>query len=920
MDRNDKIIAGTAVPWEMQEIWKVQLELLDALQSFCKANNLKYFISYGTLLGAVRHNGFVPWDDDIDILMPRDEFEKLKSMWQEFPAPFFLQSDVSEPCYWHSGMMRLRRDDTAFIQPLDWDKDFHQGICLEIMPLDVCAEDGPARLLQWNDVKKYLRLLWAKYYGDKDSVGGLGAADMTMQGWLGMQAEAAQYTFDELQDLYMEACRRHEGENTGRLAIFTAAPNTEEFLNFPSSAFDEAVDIDFEGRTVPAPKGYVQVLSRVYGPRFMYLLPQEKRKPHHVAFWSWDEGYAVWKERFTKVFAEIEDKVIVLFGTGNMIKEYERYTQGAYPPAFYVDNDKSKWGKMFRGREIKSPQALLEVPADKLRLIICNIYFREIGEQLKDMGINDYYVYTETLAGLFRTPFHIREKGRQNYYETGYVQGTFDLFHVGHLNLFRRAKERCGYLLAGVVSDELNEVYKGAKPYVPYEERAALVASCRYVDEVIKVDVGSDDKIKIWEKHHYDCHFCGDDHGNWDWLRDALHERGAELEFFPYTEVTSSTRLREELKKSILYHEDDVMSFDVFDTLVTRKVATPKGIFSLLQEKLLSDESILPGLPMRVRQGFFDMRVFYERAARQRLQSENKEDVNLKEIYHCLGEAEGLTKAQETSLRELELEVERENLVGIRSNIDQVKRLLASGHRVILLSDMYLSGEEIRSLLVSVDEVFRDLPIYSSADMLKGKWSGRGYRYVQEKEQLDIFRWVHTGDNKSSDIDQARNIGIKTIFYNGAALTRRESELLAKYEGDVRLQLAVGRLRLRRLQGEDVSLDTLSGLPDEQYVPFGLANQYPVGVLADRIALYGAGRLGRDLYARLQEQGRDVVCWVDKQAETLQGQGLPVKSVERLQQGGFDQVVIAVKSQEKACEISGALADMGIDKKTIFWI
>ena len=918
MKKKDKVIAGTKIPWEMQEIWKVQLELLDVLQKFCKEHNLTYYMGYGSLLGAVRHNGFVPWDDDIDVLMPREDFDKLQSLWQDFPTPFFLQSHVSDPNYWHNGMMRLRRDNTAFIQPLDWDKDFHQGICLEIMPLDVCAVEGPERLAQWNDVKKYQQMLWAKYYGSKDSVGGLGAANMTIQGWLGLQTEATKYTFNEVQDLYMEACHRHAGEDTGTLAIFSSPPGEEGFLNFPKAAFDEAVDIDFEDRTVPAPKGYAQVLAKVYGSRFMNLLPPEYRTPHHVAFWSWEESYTVWKNRFTKVFNDIGDKVIVLFGTGNMLKDYDRYTNGAYLPAFYVDNDKNKWGTTLNEREIKSPEALLEVPADKLHLIICNVYYREIGEQLRAMGINDYYIYTETLAGLFRTPFDIREKGRQNHYETGYVQGTFDLFHVGHLNLFRRAKERCDYLLVGVVSDELNEIYKGAKPYVPYEERVALVASCRYVDEVIKVDIGSDDKIKIWEKHHYDCHFCGDDHGNWDWLRDALHERGAELEFFPYTEVTSSTRLREELKKRILYHEDDVMSFDVFDTLVTRRVATPKGIFALLQERL-SDGTTLPGIPARIQRGFFDMRVFYERAARQRLLSEEKEDVSLKEIYHCLSEAEGLTEAQEKSLRELELKIEQENVVGIRSNIEQVKKLLGSGHRVILLSDMYLSGEGIRSLLVSVDAVFRDLPIYSSADMLKGKWSGRGYRYVQEKEQLDIFRWVHTGDNKFSDIDQAHNIGIKTIFYNGAALTRRESELLTKHEGDARLQLAVGGLRLRRLQGEDVSLDALSGLPDEHYVPFGLANQYPVGVIADRIALYGAGRLGRDLYARLQEQGKEVVCWVDKQAETLQGQGLPVESVERLHQGGFDQVVIAIKNQEKACEISGVLTDMGIDKRMIFW-
>lgn len=504
-------------------------------------------------------------------------------------------------------------------------------------------------------------------------------------------------------------------------------------------------------------------------------------------------------------------------------------------------------------------------------------------------------------------------------YGRGYVQGTFDLFHIGHLNLFRRARERCDYLIAGVVSDELNEVYKGVRPYVPYEERAAIVGACKYVDEVIRVDVGRDDKVKIWEEHPFDCHFCGDDHGGWDGLIEELHKRGSEVEFFPYTESTSSTRIREELKKRILYHEDDVMSFDVFDTLVTRKVATPRGIFALMQEAL-ADEKLLPGLPMRVRQGFYDMRWYYEHLARQRWQKEHREDVTFEEIYACLGEAEGLSDAQLQGLMQLELEVEARNLVGIEENIRQVKKLLESGHRVILISDMYLGEKEIRSLLVTADEVFRDMPIYSSADMQKGKWSGNGYKLVRQREHLDIFHWVHTGDNKSSDIGKARDLGIKTVFYNGAALTRRESELMAKHEEDVSMQLAVGGLRLRRLQGEDVSLDTLSGLPDEEFLLFGLANRYPVGVLADKIALYGAGRMGRDLYELLQVRGKEVVCWIDKQAEKLQDESLPVEAVERLKEGGFEQVVIAVKDRDRMLEISSELKAMGIGEEMIFWI
>ena len=918
MDKHDKVIAGTIVPWELQEIWHVQLELLDVFQAFCAKYSLKYFMGFGTLLGAVRHQNFVPWDDDIDILMLRPDFERLKGLWKEFQPPYFLQSSLSESSFWHRGMMKLRRDDTAFIEPLDWDMDFHQGIGLEILPLDVCATDGPERLTQWQDIKHYQNLLWAKYYNSDGRVGSLAAAGMSLGKWLGLQTEAPRYTRKELEEMLMEACRRHEMEDTGTLAIFTSTDESTGFLTLPARDFASTVSLNFAGRQVPAPIGYTQVLATVYGPSFMRLLPQEQRRPHHFAFWSWDESYSVWKHRFKDVFQNVQGKTIVLFGTGNMIIDYERRTQGKFQPAFYVDNNPAKQGTMFHGREIKSPKALLDIDKEKLHLIICNVYYREIGSQLQSMGINNYFVYTESLANLFREPTSIREKGRQEHYNVGYVQGTFDLFHVGHLTLFRRARERCGYLIAGVVSDELNEVYKGVRPFVPYEERAEIVAGCRYVDEVIKIDVGHDDKLKIWEEHPFDCHFCGDDHGGWEWLIDELRKRGSNVEFFPYTETTSSTRIKEELKKRILYHEEDIMTFDVFDTLVTRKVATPRGIFAIIQERL-KDDALFSEIPLRVRRGFYDMRCYYESEARQCWQNEQVEEVSFEQIYQCLQEAEKLTSTQIQQLMELELAVEREFLVGVEENIQQIKELLASGHRVILISDMYLSGEEIRSLLVTVDEVFRDISIYSSADMQKGKWSGNGYKLVRQREKLDIFHWVHTGDNKGSDIGKAKELGIKTVYYNGAALTRRESELMSKYEDNFSLQLAVGRLRLRRLNGENVSLDVLSGLPDEQQVPFGLANRYPVGVLADRIALYGAGRMGHDLYELLQARGKDVACWVDKQAEKLQGEGLPVEPVERLKRGDFEQVVIAVKSREKMLEISSELMAMGMGEEMIFY-
>ena len=130
----------------------------------------------------------------------------------------------------------------------------------------------------------------------------------------------------------------------------------------------------------------------------------------------------------------------------------------------------------------------------------------------------------------------------------GYTQGTFDMFHIGHLNLIRNAKRHCDYLIVGVHKDELVESYKNKRPIIPLEERVEIVRAIRYVDEVIATDTL--DKTKIWEKVHFDEIYIGDDwKGNerWEKTGKEMEQLGAKLVFLPYTKDTSSTMLREKL-------------------------------------------------------------------------------------------------------------------------------------------------------------------------------------------------------------------------------------------------------------------------------------------------------------------------------------------------------------------------------------
>ena len=135
-------------------------------------------------------------------------------------------------------------------------------------------------------------------------------------------------------------------------------------------------------------------------------------------------------------------------------------------------------------------------------------------------------------------------------YKIGYTQGTYDLFHVGHLNVINHAKEQCDYLIVGVSTDEVVESYKHHKPIIPYEQRAAIVEAIKFVDEVVPQTTM--DKLEFLKQRHFDVMFHGD-----EWKGTELYnkyekefaEYGAHIKYLSHTDGISSTMLREIIKK-----------------------------------------------------------------------------------------------------------------------------------------------------------------------------------------------------------------------------------------------------------------------------------------------------------------------------------------------------------------------------------
>ena len=136
-------------------------------------------------------------------------------------------------------------------------------------------------------------------------------------------------------------------------------------------------------------------------------------------------------------------------------------------------------------------------------------------------------------------------------YKIGYTTGVFDMFHIGHLNILKRAKEQCEYLIVGVSTDDVVESYKHKRPVIPYEERCAIVSAIKYVDEV--VPQLSMDKMEAYEKYKFNALFHGADWKGSDMynkITEDFSAIGVDVVFLPHTEGISSSLIKEKAQNN----------------------------------------------------------------------------------------------------------------------------------------------------------------------------------------------------------------------------------------------------------------------------------------------------------------------------------------------------------------------------------
>ncbi len=249
---------GFHIDRQRKELWAVELDMLYELDRVCKKLNVQYFLEAGTLLGAARDGRFIPWDDDIDVSMLREDYDRfLRDAPKEFQYPYFLQTGYTDEGYYR-GHSQLRRSDTCAILSCEQGREtFNQGIFLDIFVLDALFPDRlesqyreKATLMQkkkvWNHhdyhpnplrraVRQCRYLLYHLYYPR--------SADF----------------YRRLEAVFRSP---EKSEYVDSLFFFDRPEDTHLF---PRVWLEETVDIPFEDGFFPAPKGYREYLAAYYG-------------------------------------------------------------------------------------------------------------------------------------------------------------------------------------------------------------------------------------------------------------------------------------------------------------------------------------------------------------------------------------------------------------------------------------------------------------------------------------------------------------------------------------------------------------------------------------------------------------------------------------------------------------------------------
>lgn len=275
----EETICDFYVDIKRKKTWIICLDLLLFFDDFCKKNGLAYYLMFGTLLGAVRHQGFVPWDDDIDVVMPREDYNKLKSLRGNFDEPYFLQIPGDDNHYFYS-YIKIRNSRTSSLSKGLFYCSFNKGISIDVFCIDNWKDDNEGCQL-YNDINRLI-LEQSRYMKSFDPKSVFFNPNREFK-----TAYQNMVMIEKLCQLFNQA-------DTNIVCL----PNIQAYGYsknlFLKEWFGVGTKLTFMGFSFPAPSEYQKILEVIYG-KYMEFPPIESRGKWHTAYVDPDKDFSFYK-------------------------------------------------------------------------------------------------------------------------------------------------------------------------------------------------------------------------------------------------------------------------------------------------------------------------------------------------------------------------------------------------------------------------------------------------------------------------------------------------------------------------------------------------------------------------------------------------------------------------------------------------
>lgn len=255
---------------ELRKVQEVELEILEVVHKVCVENNLKYSLAYGTLIGAIRHQGFIPWDDDIDICMPREDYEKFLEIWPKYKFEDYILQNIETDEDFTQNFTKIRKNHTTFLQLKEEQYKYHKGFFIDIFPGDRVTDSKLKRQFQFFNMAVNL------LYSRKFKSGSSSRIISMVENILFLFPKSFQKKYRKVSEKIV----KKYNFNAELQYVFASTINDAR-IYYPKDIFENLILADFEGKRFSIFKDYDTCLRIQYGD-YMQLPPENERVWTHT--------------------------------------------------------------------------------------------------------------------------------------------------------------------------------------------------------------------------------------------------------------------------------------------------------------------------------------------------------------------------------------------------------------------------------------------------------------------------------------------------------------------------------------------------------------------------------------------------------------------------------------------------------------